>query len=188
MEMASSLIINLRFFLRRRDIHPGVNGSIERLQISRYGSLDLALPDRSWIFSHGRRKEYYPRNNFSGCYVLDNSDSYSRFPSDIDQVVRLFRPDILVLVLLPMLIDYFNGCARARSLSIAAQIKIMGEPSLVFIGLWFGSIRLPSEKYKIMSWKKKEFKDLEYLVVSFRLYFVIADDSLCISTIYYLLL
>jgi hypothetical protein len=42
---------------------------------------------------------------------------------------------MLMLVLLPMLIDYFNGCARARSLDIAAQIKIMGEPSLVFTGL-----------------------------------------------------
>jgi hypothetical protein len=93
-----------------------------------------------------------------------------------------------VLVLLPMLIDYFNGYARAHSLGIAAQIKIMGEPSLVFTGLWFGFIRLPSEKYKIMSWKKKEFKDLEDLVISFRLYFVIAKDNLCISTMYYLLL
>jgi hypothetical protein len=50
-----------------------------------------------------------------------------------------------------MLIDYFNGYARARSLGIAAQIKIMGEPSLVFTGFWFSFIRLPSEKYKIMS-------------------------------------
>jgi hypothetical protein len=38
-------------------------------------------------------------------------------------------------------------------------------------------------KYKIMSWKKKEFEDLEDLLVSFRLYFIIAEDSLCISTI-----
>jgi hypothetical protein len=76
----------------------------------------------------------------------------------------------------------------ACSLGIAAQIKIMGESSLVFIGLWFGFIRLPSEKYKIMSWKKKEFEDLEHLLVSFRVYFIIARDSLCISTMYYLLL
>jgi hypothetical protein len=95
---------------------------------------------------------------------------------------------MLMLVLLPMLIDNFNGCARARSLGIAAQIKIMGEPSLVFTGLWFGFIRLPSEKYKIMSWKKKEFEDLKDLLVSFRLYFVIAEDNLCISIMYYLLL
>jgi hypothetical protein len=188
MEMVSSSIIDLWFFLRRRDLRLGVNGSIERLQFFRYGSLDLASSYRSWILSHGRREEYYLRNNFPGCYVLDNSDSYSRFPSDVDQVVQLFRPDILVLVLLPMLIDYFNGCARTRSLGIADQIKIMGEPLLVFIGLWFGSIRLASEKYKIMSWKKKEFEDLEDLVISFRLYFVIARDSLCISTMYYLLL
>jgi hypothetical protein len=58
---------------------------------------------------------------------------------------------MLVLVLLPMLIDYFNSCARACSLSIAAQIKIIGGPLLVFTGLWFGFIQLPSEKYKIMS-------------------------------------
>jgi hypothetical protein len=54
-----------------------------------------------------------------------------------------------------MLIDYFNGCARARSLGIAVQIKIMREPLLVFTGLWLDFIRLPSKKYKIMSWKKK---------------------------------
>jgi hypothetical protein len=54
----------------------------------------------------------------------------------------------------------------AHSHGIAAQIKIMGEPSLVFIGLCFGIyIRLPSEKYKIVSWKKKEFEDLEDLLV-----------------------
>jgi hypothetical protein len=73
-----------------------------------------------------------------------------------------------------MWIYYFNGCAYIRSLGIAAQIKIMGESSLVFIGLWFGIyFGLLSEKYKIVSWKKKEFEDLEDLLVSFRLYFVI---------------
>jgi hypothetical protein len=64
----------------------------------------------------------------------------------------------------------------------------MEEPSLVFSGQWFSFIRLPSKKYKIVSWKKKEFEDLKNLLVSFRLYFVIARDSLCISTMYYLLL
>jgi hypothetical protein len=37
------------------------------------------------------------------------------------------------MVLLPMLISYFNGCVRAHNLGIAAQIQIMEEPSLVFI-------------------------------------------------------
>jgi hypothetical protein len=65
-----------------------------------------------------------------------------------------------------MWIDYFNGCSRARSLGIAAQIKIMGEPPLIFTGLWFGIyFGLPSEKYKIVSWKKKEFKDIKDLLV-----------------------
>jgi hypothetical protein len=67
-----------------------------------------------------------------------------------------------------------------------AQIKIMGEPLFVFTGLWFGSRRLPSEIYKIVSWKKKEYEDLKDLLVSFRRYFVIDEDSLYISTIYYL--
>jgi hypothetical protein len=66
---------------------------------------------------------------------------------------------ILVVLLLTMLVDYSNSRMSACSLDIAAQIKIMGEPFLMFTGLWFGiyviSIRLPSEKYKIMSWKKK---------------------------------
>jgi hypothetical protein len=87
-----------------------------------------------------------------------------------------------------MVIDYYNGCPHARSLGIAAQIKIMGEPSLVFLAHWFNFIWLPCEKYKIISWKKKEFEDLEDLLISFRLYFVIARDILCISTMYYLLL
>jgi hypothetical protein len=64
----------------------------------------------------------------------------------------------------------------------------MGEPSLVFSGHWFHFIRLPSVKYKIMSWKKNEFEDLEDLLVSFRLYVIIVENSLCISIMYYLLL
>jgi hypothetical protein len=50
-----------------------------------------------------------------------------------------------------MVIDYFNGCTRARSLGIVAQIKIMGEPLLVFLSQWFNFIWLPSELYKIVS-------------------------------------
>jgi hypothetical protein len=34
----------------------------------------------------------------------------------------LLFPDILVLILFPMLMDYLIGCARARNLGIAAQI------------------------------------------------------------------
>jgi hypothetical protein len=57
-----------------------------------------------------------------------------------------------------MLIDYFNGCAC--SLDIAVQIKLMGKYLLVFTGLWFIIyLSLPSENYKIVSWKKKNFKE-----------------------------
>jgi hypothetical protein len=84
-----------------------------------------------------------------------------------------------------MWIDYFNGCARARSLDITTQIKIMGEPLLVFTCLWIGIyFELHLEKYKIMSWKKKAFEDLKDLLVSFRIYFVIIKNNSCISTVY----
>jgi hypothetical protein len=86
-----------------------------------------------------------------------------------------------------MLIDYFNGCTRVRSLDIAAQIKIIEEPLLIYTGLWFDIyLGLSSEKYKIISWKKKEFENLKDLLVSFRLYFIIVKDSSCISTMYFL--
>jgi hypothetical protein len=56
-------------------------------------------------------------------------------------------------------------------LAFVSQIKIMGEPSLVFLGQWFDFIRLPFEKYKtIMSWKNKVFEDLKDLLISFRLH------------------
>jgi hypothetical protein len=48
-------------------------------------------------------------------------------------------------------VDYFNVYMCACSLGIAAQIKTIGEPSLVFSDQWFGFIRLPSKKYKIVS-------------------------------------
>jgi hypothetical protein len=45
----------------------------------------------------------------------------------VDHVVRLLFSDTLVLVLLSMVTKYFNGCACACSLGIAAQIKFMGD-------------------------------------------------------------
>jgi hypothetical protein len=88
-----------------------------------------------------------------------------------------------------MVIDYFNGCTHVCNLGIVAQIKIMGEPSLVFLGLWFGIyLRLSPKVDKIISWKKKAFEDLKDLLVSFGLYFIIVEVSSGISTIYYLLL
>jgi hypothetical protein len=105
-------------------------------------------------------------------------------PTMLTVLFGYFFPGILVLVPLPMVIDYFNGCTRAHSLGIAAQIKIMEESSLVFLGQWFSFIRLPSGKYRIVSWKNKEFEDLKDLLVSFRFYFVTVGDSLCISIMY----
>jgi hypothetical protein len=52
-----------------------------------------------------------------------------------------------------MVIDYFNGCVRARSLGTAAQIKSMGEPSLVFTYrsmVWFSSAAFRNIKDCVM--------------------------------------
>jgi hypothetical protein len=46
----------------------------------------------------------------------------------------------------------------------------------------------PRRKYKIVSWKNKKFKNLEDLLVSFGLYFIIVEVGSYISTMYYLLL
>jgi hypothetical protein len=67
-----------------------------------------------------------------------------------------------VSVLLPMLVDYFNGLCVHRSFGIAAQIKTMGEPSLVFTGLWFDTfvifLRLPLESTRLCHGRRKSLK------------------------------
>jgi hypothetical protein len=132
MKIASSTIRDLCDLVQRRDPLLSVNGGGGRLSFSRYGPSDLASLSQSWTFSHGRREKYRPHNICPSCYIFDNGDLYSRLASNVDKAVRLLFPGILVWVLLPMVIDYFNGCVHARNLGIAAQIKIMGEPMLVF--------------------------------------------------------
>jgi hypothetical protein len=46
-------------------------------------------------------------------------------------------------------------CARACSLDIMALIKIIGENFILFTGLWFRFLCLPTEKNKNVSWKNK---------------------------------
>jgi hypothetical protein len=109
MEMISSTISDLRPFVRRRDLLHGVNAVIVRLLFYRCGLSDLTSPSRFWSFSHGCREEDYPRNICPDCYVLNNSVSYTQLFNDVDQAIRSLFPKILVLILLPMLVDYFNG-------------------------------------------------------------------------------
>jgi hypothetical protein len=80
----------------------------------------LSTLSRGGSYSH-----FLPR-----CDDFENGGSYNRLPNDIDKEIRLLFPVIFVLVLLPILVDYFNGYARARHLGIAAH-KIMGEHSLI---------------------------------------------------------
>jgi hypothetical protein len=88
--MVPSTIIDLRPFDRRRDLLPGVNGGVGRLNSFRHGPLDLASPDRFWIYFLGCRKENYPCSICPGGYILDNGDSYPRLPSDVDQVALTY--------------------------------------------------------------------------------------------------
>jgi hypothetical protein len=164
-KITSSIIRDLCAFVRRWDLLPSVNCRGGRLSLSRYDPSYLASLDQSWTFSHGCHEKYCPRNICPGCYVCDNGDSYSRFTSDVDKAVWLLFCDILVWVFLLMVNDYFNSYVRAHSLGIAAQLKIVGEPSSVFSGLWFDCLWLPPGKYKIVSWKKKYFQDIEDLLI-----------------------
>jgi hypothetical protein len=67
-----------------------------------------------------------PHNICPGCYVLDNSDSYSPVFGDVGQVVQLLFPDILVLILLLMMIDYLKMDARVH-VSLAWRLKRLWE-------------------------------------------------------------
>ena len=73
------------------------------------------------------------------------------------------------------LINLMVVCVH-KALALRLKIK-KGEPSVVFTGLWFGGfgiiLRLPLEKYKIVSWTKKRLEDLIDLLVYFSLVFVI---------------
>jgi hypothetical protein len=74
----------------------------------------------------GCREEVFPRNIYRGCYLLDNGDLYSQLASNVDQAVWFIFFGILVLVLLPMLDDYSNGCARAHSMRL--KLKLWENP------------------------------------------------------------
>jgi hypothetical protein len=124
-EISFSLSV-LWHFARQREFFLGVSDGVGRSNFSRYGLSDLTLPDRSWMIFVGCHEKVFSRKIYPGCYVLDNGDSYSRLASDVDQVVWFIFPGILVLVLLPMLYDYSNGCACARSLQL--KLKLWETP------------------------------------------------------------
>jgi hypothetical protein len=72
------------------------------------------------------------------------------------------------------------------ALTLRLKFKKKGEPLLVFTGLWFAICAiifwLDSGNYKIVSWKKKSLKASKISSFFLILYFVIAEDSLYIST------
>jgi hypothetical protein len=86
MEETTFLISVLRPFVRRREFLLGGSDGVGRSNLFRYGLSDLALTNRSWMIFVACREEVFPRNIYSGCYVLDNGDSYSRPASDVDQL------------------------------------------------------------------------------------------------------
>ena len=162
MEMASSTISDLRPYVRRRDLLSDVNGGAVRLNLSSFVPSDFASSDRFWIFSYGCHEDC-PCNICPVCYVLDNGDSYPRLPNDVDQSIWYIFLGILVLVLLPMLIDYFNGCVRARSLGIAAQINYRRT----IFGIIRSILSVAFKKLQDCVLKEEEFEDLEDLLIFF---------------------
>jgi hypothetical protein len=86
------------------------------------------------------------------------------------------------------LIVLMAACVHV-ALALRLKYKNMGAPLLVFAGIWYDIYAiifwLPSEKYEIVSWKRKSLKTSKISSFYFRLYFVIVEVS---STMYYLLL
>jgi hypothetical protein len=81
--------------------------------------MEMASTTISDLCTFVRRRDLLPgvnsvieRLKFSR-YGPSDLASYFQLPSDVDQAVRLLFSGILVLVHLPMVIDYFNGCVRA---------------------------------------------------------------------------
>jgi hypothetical protein len=74
-----------------------------------------------------------------------------------------------------MLVNYFSGSARARSLGIAAQIKTIGEPFLAFAGLRLKSMSFLcgclQKSTRLCSRKRKSLKTLK--IRSFLLGFIL---------------
>ena len=176
MEMASSAIRGLPHFVRRRDLLLDVNGVFGRLSLSRYDSSDLASPDQSWIVSYGCREEVCPRIIYPGYYVFGNGDSFSRLPTTSTKWFGYLSLEYQWWCSCRCcLINLMTACVH-KALALRLKIK-REESSLVFTGLWFGGVcvvlRLPSEKYKIMSWMKKGLEDLIDLLVYFSFVFVI---------------
>jgi hypothetical protein len=147
---------DLRLVVWWRDLLTGVDGGAWGLNFSRYGSSDLVSRDRFWIFSHGCRDEDCPRSFCANYYVSQWWFVLSNLQWSQPCCSAVF-PSIVVLILLLVVIDYFNDCACARS-PIAAQIKIMKKSLFVFTSLLFCFLVLPSKDYRIVSWKKKEFE------------------------------
>ena len=174
--MASSAISDLPRFVRRQDLLPDVNGGFGRLSLSRYDSSDLASSDQSWIVSHGCREEVCPCIIYPDFYVFGNDDSFSRLPTTSTKWFGYLSLKYQWWCSCRCcLINLMAACVH-KDLAVRFKIK-RGKPSLVFTDLWFGVfgvvLRLPSEKYKIVSWKKKGLEDLIDLLVSFSFVFVI---------------
>jgi hypothetical protein len=70
METASPTIIDLWPFVRRRYVHPDVNGGVARLNFSSYGPSDFTSSDQICTFFHGCCKEDCPYNIFHGFYIF----------------------------------------------------------------------------------------------------------------------
>jgi hypothetical protein len=62
------------------------------------------------------------------------------------------------------------------ALAICSKLKL--QENLCWYLQWFDFIRLPSEKYKIVSCRKKYFEEFKDFLISFRLYFVAMANPL----------
>jgi hypothetical protein len=99
-EMSSYTVSDIRSIVWRQ-----ISFTASRLEFYWYGLSDLDSRDRFWNFLQGCQEDDGPHKFCPGCYVFGNGV--------VCTIVFLVTvSQILVLVLLPKLVNCFNGCVE----------------------------------------------------------------------------
>jgi hypothetical protein len=151
--MVSSIVCDLRLSIRRRDILRGVNDGIGRLNFSKYLILVHQI---NGVLPRGCCKEDCLRNNLFRL-LRPQRVIYLGFQRCWSVFLIVFSWNTGVDTLI-MLFDDSTVCVAHATLAL--QLKMIREPSLVFIGMWL-------DIYVIVPWpfrlgRRKSLKTLKF--------------------------
>jgi hypothetical protein len=174
-KIASSTISDLRSFVQRRNFLPPVNDGVVRLQFYKYGLSDLTSPSQFWSFRMVATMRIilaiFIPDATSLAMVIRTLGS----PAASTRLFGLFSLEYWYLYSCRCwLIILMAACVHV-ALALRLKYKNMGAHLLVFVGIRYDIYAiifwLPSEKFEIVSWKKKSLKTLK--ISSFSLNFIL---------------